>query len=166
MKRKWMQLDHFLIQLVLERSGNIVGAQCVICSADKVPQKKLKAPLGSIGVGATLATLSTDMMGPFPINPRQNRYILVVTDHFTKWVVFAVPDQTAATTANVILNEVIARYGSPLSIHSDLVSNYESVIFKELCRFMEVKTRSSVRNPKGNGQAEIFNKTLVRMIKA
>ena len=142
--------------------------KCDICSADKVPQKKPKAPLGSIGVGATLATLSTDMMGPFPITPRQNRYILVVTDHFTKWVeVFAVPDQTAATTANVILNEVIARYGAPLSIHSDLGSNYESVIFKELCRLMEVrKTRTSVRNPKGNGQAEKFNKTLVRMIKA
>ena len=74
--------------------------------------------------------------GSFLINPRQNRYILVVTDHFTKLVVFAVPDQTAATTANVILYEVIARYGAPLSIYSDLGSNYESVIFKELCRFM------------------------------
>ena len=32
---------------------------------------------------------------------------------------------------------------------------------------MEVrKTRTSVRNPKGNGQAEKFNRTLVRMIKA
>ena len=107
------------------------------------------------------------MICPFPITPRQNRYILVVTDHFTKWVVFAVPDQTSETTANVILNEVIARYGAPLSIHSDLGSNYGSVIFKELCRLMEVrKTRTSVRNPKGNSQAEKFNKTLVRMIKA
>ena len=77
--------------------------KCDIC--DKVPQKKPKASLGSIGVGATLATLSTYMMGPFQITPRQNRYILVVIDHFTRWVeVFAVPDQTAATTANVILN--------------------------------------------------------------
>ena len=50
---------------MLERSGNIVGVQCDICSADKGPQKKPKAPLGSIGVGATLATLSTVMMGPF-----------------------------------------------------------------------------------------------------
>ena len=62
---------------------------------------------------------------------------------------------------------MIARYGAPLSIHSDLGSNYESQIFQELCRLMEVrKTRTSVRNPKGNGQAEKFNKTLVRMIKA
>ena len=55
-----------------------------------------------------------------PVTPRNNRYILVVTDHFTKWVeIFAVLDQTAVTTANVILNEVIARYGSPLAKHSD-----------------------------------------------
>ena len=142
--------------------------QCDVCAADKVPQKKPKAPLGSLGVGATLATLSTDLVGPFPITPRGNRFILVLTDHFTKWVeIFAIPDQTAATTASVILNEVIARYGAPLSIHSDRGSNYESQIFQELCRLMEIKkTRTSVRNPKGNGQAEKFNRTLVRMIKA
>lgn len=142
--------------------------KCDVCAADKIPQRKPKAPLGSLGVGATLATLSTDLVGPFPITPRRNRFILVLTDHFTKWVeIFAIPDQTAATTASVILNEVIARYGAPLSIHSDRGSNYESQIFHELCQLMEIKkTRTSVRNPKGNGQAEKFNKTLVRMIKA
>ena len=103
---------------------------CDQCASDKTPHKRPKAPLGSLGVGATLATLSTDVLGPLPVTPRNNRYILVVTDHFTKWVeIFAVPDQTAVTTANVILNEVIARYGSPQSIHSDLGSNYESQIF-------------------------------------
>ena len=141
---------------------------CEQCASDKTPHKRPKAPLGSLGVGATLATLSTDVLGPLPVTPRNNRYILVVTDHFTKWVeIFAVPDQTAVTTANVILNEVITRYGSPQSIHSDLGSNYESQIFKELCKLMEIrKTRTSVRNPKGNGQVEKFNRTLVRMIKA
>ena len=138
------------------------------CASDKTPHKRPKAPLGSLGVGATLATLSTDVLGPLPVTPRSNRYILVVTDHFTKWVeIFAVPDQTAVTSANVILNEVIARYGSPQFIHSDLGSNYESQIFIELCKLMELrKTRTSVRNPKGNGQVENFNRTLVRMIKA
>ena len=141
---------------------------CDICASDKAPYKRPKAPLGSLGVGAAMVTLSTDVIGPFPMTPRNNRYILVVTESFTKWVeIFAIPDQTAATTANIILNEVIARYGSPLSIHSDLGSNYESQIFKELCKLMEVrKTRTSVRNPKGNGQVEKFNRTLVRMIKA
>ena len=119
-------------------------------------------------MGATLASLSTDVLCPLPVTPRNNRYILVVTDHFTKWVeIFAVPDQTAVTTASVILNEVIARYGSPQSIHSDLGSNYESQIFKELCKLMETrKTRASVRNPKGNAQVSKFNRTLICMKKA
>ena len=40
---------------------------CDVCAADKIPQKKPCAPLGSLGVGAVLATLSTDFVGPFPI---------------------------------------------------------------------------------------------------
>ena len=43
----------------------------------------------------------------------------------------------------------------------------ESNVFKEMCRMLEVrKTYTSVRNPKGNGQSERFNRTLIRMIKA
>ena len=86
-------------------------------------------------VGAPLDRLGTDFLGPLPLTSRGNRFILVVTDYFTKWVeIFAVPDQTAVTTAEVILNEVIARFGCPYEIHSDQGRNYESTIFTELCR--------------------------------
>ena len=86
-------------------------------------------------VGAPLDRLGTDFLGPLPLTPRGNRHILVVTDYFTKWVeIFAVPDQTAVTTAEVILNEVIARFGCPHEIHSDQGRNFESQIFAELCR--------------------------------
>ena len=81
--------------------------------------------------------------------------------------IIAIPDQSAATTARTILNEVIAEFGSPFSIHSDLGSNYESTIFRELCDLLEIKkSRTSVRSPKGNGQTERFNKTLFQMIRA
>ena len=142
--------------------------KCDTCSSNKAPSKTPRAALGSLPVGAPLDRMATDILGPLPITPRGNRYILVVTDHFSKWVeIFPVPDQTAETTARVILNEIISRFGTPLSIHSDQGRNYESCIFQELCHLLEVKkTRTSSRNPKCNGQAERFNKTLVRMIKA
>ena len=74
---------------------------------------------------------------------------------------------TAEVCATKILNEYVARWGCPLSIHSDQGRTYESKIFKELCRMLEIrKTRTSVRNPKGNGQSERFNITLLRMIRA
>jgi hypothetical protein len=82
-------------------------------------------------VGGPLDRLSTDILGSLPETEKGNRYILVVNDHFTKWVeIFAVPYQSAVTCANIILNEVIARLGCPLDLHSDQGRNYESNIFQ------------------------------------
>ena len=106
--------------------------------------------------------------GHLPLTPRRNRYILLVTDYFAKWVeIFAAPNQTATTCVEVILNEVSARFGCPLSLHSDQGKNYESRVFAELCQLLEIqKTRTSAGNPRCNGQAECFNRTLLKMIKA
>ena len=111
--------------------------------------------------------LATDIQGPLPLTPRGNRYTLLVTDYFIKWVeIFAVPDQTAATCAEVILNKVIAQFGYSLSLHSDQGKNYESKVFTELSQLLEIwKTRTSPGNPRCNGQAECFKRTLLKMIK-
>ena len=75
--------------------------------------------------------------------------------------------QTAPTCAEKIVNKVISRFGTPLSIHSDQGCNYEACIFKEMCHLLEVcKTRTSGGNPRCNGLTERLNRTLVRMIKA
>lgn len=45
-----------------------------------------------------------DMLGPFPLSDRGNRYVLVAMDYFTKWAeVYAIPDQSATATANVLV---------------------------------------------------------------
>jgi transposase InsO family protein len=143
-------------------------ARCDVCGSIKPLPKPARAPLGVMTVGAPMDRLSTDIMGPLPLTPRGNKYVLVVVDHFTKWVeIFAVPDQTAETCARIIINEVIARFGCPHSIHSDQGRNYESQLFSDLCRLLEVrKTRTSPANPRCNGQTERFNRTLLGMIKS
>ena len=53
------------------------------------------------------------------------------------------------------------------NIHSDQGRNYESTVFTELCRLLEIqKTWTSPYNPCCNGQVEHFNQTLVSMIKS
>ena len=113
-------------------------------------------------------TVATDYLGPLPLTDRGNRYILLLTDHFTKYVeILPVPDMTAEVCASKILNEFISRWGCPLSLHSDQGRTYESEVFRQLCRMLEIrKTRTSPRNPRGNGQSERFNRTLLRMVKA
>ena len=96
-------------------------------------------------VGAPLDRVATDVLGPLPWTPRGNRYILAVTDYFTRWTeVYAIPDQTASTCAYVLLEEFFMRYGFPLSLHSDQGKNYESQLMAELCEMLEIrKTRTS-----------------------
>ena len=50
---------------------------------------------------------------------------------------------------------------------ADQARSFEGTIFQEMYRLLEIKkSRTSVRNPKCNGQTERFNRTLIRMIKA
>ena len=75
--------------------------------------------MGTMHVGAPMDRLGTDILEQLPETPRGNRYVLVVTDFFTKWCeIFAVPDQNGVTCAEKILNEVAARFGMPLNLHS------------------------------------------------
>jgi transposase InsO family protein len=142
--------------------------RCDVCGAVKKPPKKPKAKLGEMPTGAPLDRLCTDFLGPLPETERGNKHIMVVTDHFTRWVeIFPLPDQTAVTTAEVLLDQVISRYGCPYDIHSDQGRNYESKIFADLVKLLEVrKTRTTPGNPRCNGQAERFNRTMMDMVRA
>ena len=141
---------------------------CDNCARNKPPSHLPKGKLGGISVGSPWEHLASDFIGPLPVSGRGNRYVLVFMDYFTKWVeIFAVPDQTASTTARVLLDEIISRYGCPLMLHSDQGRNYESLVISELCQLLQIKkTRTTPRNPKCNGMVERYNKTVIRMIRA
>ena len=152
----------------LRQDVNLHVRRCDTCAADKLPSKTPRASMGHLSSGAPWDTLALDYLGPLPETDRGNKYILVITDHFTKYVeVIPVPNQLAEDCASRLVNEVIARWGTPLRIHSDQGATFESRVFKELCRLLEVKkTRTSARNPRGNGQVERFNRTLLKMVKS
>ena len=142
--------------------------KCDNCASNKKPSKSPKAPLGDMRVGALLDRIALDVLGPLPKTSRGNQYILVIVDSFSRWTeAYPMPDQTASTCANILLNEFISRFGCPLDLHSDQSRSFESNIFKDLCRLLEIrKTRSSPRHPQSNGQVERYNRTLIKMIRA
>ena len=119
-------------------------------------------------VGAVGDRVSVDLVGPFPETERGNRYLLVAQDYFSKWTeIYAVPDATAVTCANVLVNEFFARFGIPLSVHSDQGRCFESELFSSMCSLLGIRhTRTSPYRPACNGLVERFNSTMVQMIKA
>ena len=152
----------------VREDANLWVQRCDTCAAIKKPPKEIRAPMGTMIAGAPMDRVATDVLGPLPETPRGNQFILSMGDSFTKWAdMFPTPDQTAQTTAFCLLREVCMKLGFPIELHSDQGRNYESRIMAELCELLEIrKTRTSAANPRGNGQVERLNRTIIRMIKA
>ena len=107
-----------------------------------------------------------DILGPLPRTPRGNRYVLVISDYFTKRTEsYAIPDQTATTIAEKVASEFVSCFGVPRQIHSDQGTNFESNVMAEICKLLGIeKTRTTPLHPKSDGQVERFNRTLVEML--
>ena len=138
---------------------------CDICQSRK-PSKLTKAPLGQDPVSEPMEKVTIDVLGPLPVSHRSNRHILVITDCFTKWTeAIAMPDQEAATIATTFVNNFITRYGVPLLLLSDGSTNFDSKLFREVCKFLQIeKVKTSVMRPQANGVTERFNRTLATML--
>ncbi|KAL5502934.1 hypothetical protein EMCRGX_G009794 [Ephydatia muelleri] len=106
--------------------------------------------------------VAMDFLGPFVESEEGNQYILVVGDHFTKYMsAYALPNQEAKTVARILVDEYFCQNGFPEQLHSDQGPQFESDVIAELCKTMSIqKTRTTPYHPACNGEIERFNKTL------
>ena len=95
-------------------------------------------------------------MGPLPITSRGCKYILVITDKFSKWVeAFPLRVIDSETLAKVLVDEVVCRYGIPFTLHSDQGANLISEVITSLCKQLGIeRTRTTAYHPQSNGQVE------------
>lgn len=90
----------------------------------------------------------------------------MAVDYFTKWPeAYAVPDQSATTMAERLVEEMFTHFGAPAELNSDQGHNFESRVFGEVCRRLGVnKTRTIPLHPQSNGLVERFNRTLATQL--
>lgn len=140
---------------------------CDVCLQRKGTQKADRPPVGELPIPQKpFQCWHMDFVGPLPKTPRGNRYIFSLTDPLSKWVeAFPVPDQTAKTTAEVLLREIVCRYGVPEVLHSDQGRNFESELLRELHTRLDIRrSRSAPYNPQCNGQVERMNRTIAERL--
>lgn len=139
---------------------------CESCIAKKGPSGKGKSPLQIFNVGAPFERVEMDILGPLPQTISGNRYLLVVTDCFTKWVE-AIPLKNirAKKVAEAFVSHVVSRHGVPLELHTDQGKNFESKIFQELTRLLGIrKTRTTALHPQSDGQVERQHQTIINYL--
>jgi len=117
-------------------------------------------------VGHPWQRVSIDITGPHPRSTKGNVYILTLVDHFSKWgEVLPIPNHTAATVAKVLVTHVFSRFGAPEQILSDQGSEFQSELFQNLMKLMEIhKRKTSPYKPSTNGVVERFHRTLNTML--
>eukprot|EP00253_Pinus_taeda_P022273 PITA_22273 len=131
-------------------------------------QKLQPLPLKPIEVSAPFQQWGLDFIGEIhPASSGQHRWILTVTDYFTKWIE-AIPTKQAtdAVIISFLENNILSRFGCPNKLITDNVAAFKSKRMVEFChKYDIILGHSTAYHPQGNGLAESLNKSLVNIIK-
>ncbi|CAF1276200.1 unnamed protein product [Adineta steineri] len=139
-------------------------SSCINCRKNKPSRRKLDGHLHAIepprGIWERLAM---DYVGPVPQSKSGNKYFLVLTDLFSKFVITkAVGDNTTTTAAKFLLYDVFMIYGVPLEIITNNGQHFCSSLYESLLKLTQCcHVKTTPYNPQANGQCERHNATLV-----
>jgi len=140
--------------------------RCAPCSQYHRGVAPRQFALNPFPAGEPFEAVSIDITGKHPKYSRENEFILTVVDSFSKFAeAFPLRVHTAPVVARVLATKFFPRYGTPMKILSDQGPEFESELFQELCRVMEIdKIRTTPYRPSTNSTADRFHKTLNSML--
>ncbi|OAE34649.1 hypothetical protein AXG93_4034s1020 [Marchantia polymorpha subsp. ruderalis] len=130
-------------------------SRCMICDRVKAsfnaPTPELH-PLPIMGLGYRW---SLDSAGPLPLTQRYHRYVLVMVEHFSKWIeLVSLPDKMSEGVAYAFLDRVLRHFGAPVEVLTDQRTEFQGE-FQVLCDKTLIDHRTKSRDhPEAYGLAE------------
>ena len=128
----------------------------------------LPLPLKPISTEKPFQLWGLDFIGEIhPPSSGQQKWILIATDYFTKWIE-AMPTRQAIDSVIIsfIESNILSRFGCP---HKIITDNDAAFKYKSMIAFFHkyhiTLGNSTSYYPQGNGLAESSNKSLVNIIK-
>ena len=124
-------------------------------------------PLTCSGPGELLHVDFTSIEETVPLKEEPViRNVLVLQDHFSKYIVaYVVKDQTARTAAETLRNGYFRLFSAPAYLISDQGKAFMGHIITHLCELYGVqKLRTLPYHAQTNGQVERMNQTIICMI--
>jgi hypothetical protein len=102
-----------------------------------------------------------DFWGPVHPSATGNRYVVVLTDNLSKYVIAKpLPNNTAQSTARFLMEDFILIHGAPQRLITDLGVHFDNELLQALTTMTGIEHAFSTSyHPQTNGQVERFNAT-------
>lgn len=140
---------------------------CLPCQRSKV-QRHTSAPLKQFDPpGRRFEHIHVDIVGPLP-HSSGFQYVFTVVDRFSRWAeAIPMPEASASTCAQALLQHWVARFGVPLHITSDRGRQFTSTLWAALAKVLGCKIwQTTAYHPQSNGMVERFHRQLKAALRA
>ncbi|KAG6478323.1 hypothetical protein ZIOFF_061759 [Zingiber officinale] len=109
-----------------------------------------------------------DIVGPFPMATGQRKFLLVAVDYFSKWVeAEPLAKITEQMVKKFIWQNIICRFSIPRRLISDNGRQFKGTLLEDWCKSYGIEQHfTSVAYPQSNGQAEVANREILRILHA
>jgi hypothetical protein len=143
----WLNMDEDILAHTKE---------CLKCQATKANKFQTTTPLQPMPqCSLPNQRIHMDLFGPCKTSDMGNKYILTITDAFTKYSeVVAIPNKEAETVADAGFTKWTCRYGCPAIKHTNGGKEFLNKIAAELYQKLDIKTtHTAPAHPQCNSQA-------------
>ena len=139
---------------------------CQKCQCTNRVLQKPRAELYQILATKVWHRVGIDLVGPLPETRRGNKYIITLSDYFSKWPEAApLPSKEATGVASFLL-DTFCHHGWPKIVQSDQGREFVNTINSCLFEMTGIKQCvSSAYHPQTNGLDERLNQTLIATLK-
>ena len=140
---------------------------CTTCAENRIKEQKNVYPMRLFPATKPLEYVAMDILGPLPRTKHGMRFILVITDRFTKLTkTVALRTITSLAVARAFCRTWVFNYGIPKILLTDNGTQFTATFFRDVCRILGIhKVFTTEYHPQTNGQAERFNRTIVAAIR-
>lgn len=140
---------------------------CQSCQVNKTNRKPNKNPMEITTTSENpFDKIYLDIVGPLPLTLNGNKYILTIQDDLTKFS-YAYPceNHESVTIANNLV-KFISIFGIPSSILTDLGTDFNSSLMKDVVKLLQIKhLNTTPYHPQTNGALERSHSTLKDYLK-
>jgi hypothetical protein len=140
---------------------------CEQCARNNVHERSRVNNMQLFTAQNPLEFVAIDILGPLPKTAHGNRFLLVISDRFSK-LTRTIPMRTTTALAveKAFCTHWVFSYGPPRYLLSDNGPQFTAKFFMEVCRELGIaKVFTTAYHPQTNGQVERFNRKILNALR-